>query len=66
MDISLCAGEFYLSRRETGSLVLREFGQNSEAEEACIDFEALETSEGMTREERIREASKPLYLKRYE
>jgi len=50
-------------------LVLRKIGQNPEAKEKCMDFETLKAQRSfkiMTREEKIREASKPLYLRRYE
>lgn len=51
------------------SLVLRKIMQSLKAEEEHIDLERLKTRGSfkvMTREEKIREASRPLYLRRYE
>jgi len=72
--LSLCtylceAGNLTLSRKQVSPLVLRKIGQNPEAKEKCMDFETLKAQRSfkiMTREEKIREASKPLYLRRYE
>ena len=58
-----------MSGKQVGSVVLKEIKQEPKAEEICIDLERLETKENcrvMTREEKMHEASKPLYLMRYE
>ena len=58
-----------MSRKHIGSVALKEIKQEPKAEEICTDLERLEIKENcrvMTREEKMHEASKPLYLMRYE
>ena len=55
--------------KQTGQLALKEIKKNPKAEKEHVDWEKLEAKMSfkvMTREEKIQEASKPLYLKRYE
>jgi len=58
-----------LSRKQTNSLAFKKIKQTPKIEREDIDLEKLEVKMSfkvMTREERIQEANKPLYLKRYE
>jgi len=58
-----------LSGKQTNSLVFKEIELTPKAEEGHVDLKKLEVKMNfkvMTREEKIQEASKPLYLKRYE
>jgi hypothetical protein len=58
-----------LCGKQTGQLALKEIKKNPKAEKERVDWEKLEAKMSfkvMTREEKIQEASKPLYLKRYE
>ena len=58
-----------LCGKQTGQLALKEIEKNFKAEKEHVDWETLEARTSfkvMTRKEKIQEASKPLYLKRYE
>jgi len=58
-----------LSGKQTNSLIFKEIELTPKDEEGHVDLEKLEVKMNfkvMTREEKIQEASKPLYLKRYE
>lgn len=55
--------------KKVGSQMLKEIKQSLEAEKDHVSLEKLEAKisiRDMTLEERVQEASKPLYLKRYE
>ncbi|MFQ6068587.1 MAG: hypothetical protein ACE5KD_03490 [Candidatus Bathyarchaeia archaeon] len=55
--------------KKTAPQVFEEIEQNLVAEKEFIDLERITVKislNDMTREEKIKEASKPLYLKRYE
>jgi len=58
-----------LCGRKTSQLAFKEIEKNFKAEKEHVDWEKLEAKMSfkvMTREEKIQEASKPLYLRRYE
>lgn len=55
--------------KKTGLQVFKEIEQKLQAEKSCTDFEKLTVKISLkdtTQEWRMQEASKPLYLKRYE
>lgn len=58
-----------MSGKKTSSQVLEEIKQNIKAGNGHIDLEQLTVKislRDMTQEERMQEASRPLYLRRYE
>jgi hypothetical protein len=58
-----------LSRKKANLRTFEEIVQNVKADELVWNSEKLPLKirlQSMTQEERVREASKPLYLKRYE
>ncbi len=58
-----------MSRKKASLQMFKEIVQNAKADELVWDAEKLPLKirlQSMTQEERAREASKPLYLKRYE
>jgi len=61
--------KYQLCGKKRGQLALKEIEENLKAEKEHVDWEKLEAKMSfkvMTREEKIQEASKPLYLRRYE
>ena len=61
--------EFQLSNSRIGARILEEAESCAKAQEGLTDFEELIAKmclRGMTRKEKMTEARKPLYLKRYE
>lgn len=62
-------GKLQLSGKKTSSQVFEEIEQVLKVEENHISLEKLSAKislQDITREERMQEASKPLFLKRYE
>jgi len=56
-----------LGKKEKASSALKRITQNSKIGHADLQYRASnEYIKGMNREEKMREASKPLYLRRYE